>query len=241
MRVVAQAEAYATEKRLRRWYERPRELFFAEATAVRRPDVVADPAEGFEAAPEAARDGWREPGVRVIEAPREQIAVPGFMQREQSRVAFARRAGVGIGEQVHLAGDTRDRCADRATGRVLDDELRDENWIREIGERVVEALAPVDAVERVEIGGGIGANVHVLEHAGTQERVRACDGFGGVEGGGARSDAVRYKRFVRGVRDSFRREGMRQRFERGVVIEREVNALVGVDEDEDARCGVDAG
>jgi hypothetical protein len=74
-----------------------------------------------------------------------------------------------------------------------------------------------------------------LEDAGAQERVRAGDGFGGVECSGAWRDAVRSERFVSGVGDGFRREGMRQRFEGGVVIEGEVNAFVGVDEDEDAR------
>jgi hypothetical protein len=78
-----------------------------------------------------------------------------------------------------------------------------------------------------------------LKNAGAEERVRACDGFGDIEGSSARRDAVRCERFVRGVRYGFRREGMRQRFESGVVIEREVNAFVGVDEDEDARCGGD--
>ena len=99
--------------------------------------------------------------MRVIEAAREKIAAPGFVQREQARVAFARRAGVGIGEQVHLAGDTRERCADGAAGVIVNDELRDEDRIGEIGERVVEALARVDATERVEVIGGVGANVQV--------------------------------------------------------------------------------
>jgi len=65
--------------------------------------------------------------------------------------------------------------------------------------------------------------------------VRTRNGFGGLEGGGAWHDTVRGERFVRGMRDSFRREEMRQRFEDGVVIEREVNAFVGVDEGDDAR------
>ncbi len=63
----------------------------------------------------------------------------------------------------------------------------------------------------------------------------AGDGFGGVEGGGAWRDAVCCERFVRGVRDWLWRERMWQRFEGGVVVEREVNALVGIDEDDDAR------
>ena len=65
--------------------------------------------------------------------------------------------------------------------------------------------------------------------------MRAGDDFAGVEGGGAWRYAVGCERFVRGVRDCFWREGMRQRFEGGVVVEREVNAFVGVDEDDDTR------
>jgi hypothetical protein len=64
--------------------------------------------------------------------------------------------------------------------------------------------------------------------------VGAGDGFGCVECRRAWGDAVGCERFVGGVRDCFWREGMRQRFESGVVIEREVCALVGVDEDDDA-------
>ena len=42
----------------------------AQAAAVWRPCVVADPAQGLEAAAEAARDLGREPGVRVVKASR---------------------------------------------------------------------------------------------------------------------------------------------------------------------------
>ena len=100
--------------------------------------------------------------MRVIEAAREKIVAAGFVQRDETRVAFARRAGVGIGEQLHFAGDTRERRADGLRAVIFHDQLRDENWIGEIGERVVEALARVDAAERVEIGGGVGADAHAV-------------------------------------------------------------------------------
>ena len=61
----------------------------------------------------------------------------------------------------------------------------------------------------------------------------AGEGFGGVECGGARRDAVRRERGLRCGGDGFLRQRERQRFERRVDLEREVHALVGVDEDED--------
>ena len=57
--------------------------------AVRRPGIVAEPAEGFEAASEAFRDARRNPGVRVIESEREQIAFASAMQSEKMRPPLA--------------------------------------------------------------------------------------------------------------------------------------------------------
>ena len=59
-------------------------------SAIRRPGVVADPAERFEAASESARDLRREPGVRVVEAAREQVLFAGAMEREELGVTFTR-------------------------------------------------------------------------------------------------------------------------------------------------------
>ena len=73
-----------------------------------------------------------------------------------------------------------------------------------------------------------------LKDAVAEERVDAGEGFGGVEGGGAGGDAVGRERGLRGGRDGLLRERMRQCFERGIVVEREVHAFVGFDEDEDA-------
>ena len=61
--------------------------------AIRRPGVVADPAEGFEAASEAPGDARWEPGVRVVEAARQKVAFPGAMQREEPFEPLARSDG----------------------------------------------------------------------------------------------------------------------------------------------------
>ena len=82
---------------------------------------------------------------------------------------------------------------------------------------------------------GGSASLRYSKDAVAQERVRAGDGFGGVEGGGAGCDAVRRERSLGCAADGFGRERMRQGLEGGIVFEREVNAFVGVDEDEDAR------
>jgi len=100
--------------------------------------------------------------VRVVEAAREEILLAGAMQLEQSRVTFARVPCFGIGEQVHFAGNARERRHHRAAGVVFDDELRDENRICEIRERVVEALARVHAAQSVKIGFGVGADEHSM-------------------------------------------------------------------------------
>ena len=68
--------------------------------------------------------------------------------------------------------------------------------------------------------------------------MNAREGFGGVEGGCAGGDAVRSERGLRGVRDWLLRERVRQRLERRLVLEREVDAFVGLDEDEDAQIGI---
>lgn len=67
------------------------------------------------------------------------------------------------------------------------------------------------------------------EDAVAQEGVNASEGFGGVECGGAGGDAVRCERGLRGGRDWFLRERVRERLEGGIVVEREVNAFVGFD------------
>jgi hypothetical protein len=65
----------------------------------------------------------------------------------------------------------------------------------------------------------------------------ARHGFGGFECGGAGRDAVERERCLRGGGNWFLCERMWERFERGIVLEREVRAFVGFDENEDG-CGV---
>ncbi len=73
------------------------------------------------------------------------------------------------------------------------------------------------------------------KHAVAEERVDAGEGFGGVECGGAGRDAVRSERGLRGVRDRLLRERMRQGLKCGFVLEREMDAFIRLNEDEDAR------
>jgi len=166
-------------------------------SAIRRPGVVAEPAEGFEAATEAFCDARREPGVRVVEAAGEEIAFAGAMQSEEASVTLARKTRRGkprrrnsggkpphstwafailgsirqalcgtlcagrvfaIHQQIHLAGEASERGHHGAAVVIFDDELRNENWVGEIGERVVEALRRVHATQSVEIGGRVFAD-----------------------------------------------------------------------------------
>jgi hypothetical protein len=64
-----------------------------------------------------------------------------------------------------------------------------------------------------------------------EERVDTGKRFGGVECSGAGGDAVRRERGLRRAGDGFLRERVRQRLEGGIVLEREVNTLVGFDQD----------
>jgi len=64
-----------------------------------------------------------------------------------------------IHQQIHLAGEARERGHHGAAVVIFDDEFRNENRIGEIGERIVEALRRVHAAERVEVGGCVFADV----------------------------------------------------------------------------------
>src|SRR5690348_10220445 len=72
--------------------------------------------------------------------------------------------------------------------------------------------------------------VRVSKNAVAEERVDSGESFHRVECGGARGDAVRCERGLHCGRDGFLRERMWQRFEGGIVVEREVHAFVGFDE-----------
>lgn len=144
-----------------------------QAAAVGSPRVVANPSERFEAASKALGDRRREPGVCVVESAREKIAFASGVQREQAGVTFARPGPVGallpfsriailvaIDEQIHLARESRERRHGHAARVILHDQLRNEDRIGEVGERVTEALARVHAAQRVEIGFRVFANEH---------------------------------------------------------------------------------
>ena len=75
-----------------------------------------------------------------------------------------------------------------------------------------------------------------LKDADAQERVEARDGFGGVKGGGAQRHAMRRERGLRGLGNRLLRERVRQGFKRRLVFERQMDALVGFDENENF-CG----
>jgi hypothetical protein len=131
--------------------------------AVGGPAIVAEPAEGFEAAAEAASDLRREPGVGVVEAAGEEIAFAGGVQGEKLAPALARIpfSAFAIDQQIDLAREACERGYDGAVGIVFDDELRDEDRVGEIRKRIVEALGGVHGAEGGEIGFGVGANEHV--------------------------------------------------------------------------------
>src|SRR5947209_16830210 len=59
--------------------------------AVRRPGIVAHPAERFEAASEASRNARRKPAVNVGEAFGPGVARGGLLQGDDARPALARR------------------------------------------------------------------------------------------------------------------------------------------------------
>ena len=63
----------------------------------------------------------------------------------------------------------------------------------------------------------------------------AGEDLGGIEHCGARRDAVKRERGLRGFRNRLLRERLRQRFEGGVLLERDVRAFVGFDENENRR------
>ena len=85
--------------------------------------------------------------MRVVEAACEKVALAGVVQREQAGEAVARLPCFGIGEQVHLAGETCERGHHRTPAFVFHDELRNEDGIGQVRERIVEALLRVHAVQ----------------------------------------------------------------------------------------------
>lgn len=68
--------------------------------------------------------------------------------------------------------------------------------------------------------------------------MKATEGFGGVKGGSAGSDAVRRKRSLRDAGNCLLRQRMRQRLERGIIVERQMRSFIAFDENQDARRGI---
>jgi hypothetical protein len=171
---------------------------FAETAAVRRPGVVADPTERLEAASESFGDRRGEPGVRVVEAARAQILLAGKVELQHSGEALAGASGIRVREHIDFAREPCECSHHGAAIVIFHNQLGDENRVRNVRERVVESLACVHAPQRVQIGIGVGADTHSLEHAVTQERMRARDCLGDIEGRGARGNSVRRERRLHG-------------------------------------------
>jgi hypothetical protein len=210
-----------------------------QAAAIRRPRVIANPAEGCKTASEFLGDRRRQPGVRVVESACEQIAFTSAVQRKQPRVPFARTPLALRDQQIHFASQARQQSHHRAPRTVFHHQLRNKKRIREIGERIIESLLRVHASQSIEIGVSIFTNAHVpstSEHAVAQKGVHARDSLGCIERGRARRDSICGERSLRCLRDWLLRERMRQRFERSVVLKREMRTFVRFDKDEDRRC-----
>lgn len=200
----------------------------------------------------------------VVEAAGKQVLLAGRVQGEQAGESVARLPCRGIGEQVDLAGEARERGHDRSRGVIFENELRDEDGIGEVGKRVIKSLGRVDAAEGIEIGFGIFANEHKSSDSGerfvvdewcrgpssrgrlepmgsedamAKQRMDAGESFRCVEGVCASGDAVKRERGLRHVGDGLVCQRMRQGLEQGIVFEREVRAFVGFDEDQNA-CSV---
>src|SRR5579883_1375222 len=128
--------------------------------AVRRPGVVADPAEAFQAAPKGARDSRRQPGVDVLESADRGIAARGFMKREKRLPALARTAHSRIEQEIRLGGEAKQRGTKGLLRVIRQHQLRDKERIAGIGQRVIEALGGVNGTQRGEVFGLVFADLH---------------------------------------------------------------------------------
>src|SRR5260370_22496527 len=77
--------------------------------AVRRPGIVADPAEGFEAASEATRNARRKPAMNVGKAFGPGVARGGLLQGDNARPALARRSIARVEHHVRFARQATQR------------------------------------------------------------------------------------------------------------------------------------
>lgn len=71
-----------------------------------------------------------------------------------------------------------------------------------------------------------------------EEWMKTRERFRSFKRGGAGGDAVRSERGLRGAGNRLLCQRMRQRFECGIVVERQVRSFIAFDEHQDARRGV---
>jgi len=135
-------------------------------SAIRRPRVVANPAQSCKAAAEFLGDRRRQPGVRIVQTARDEIAFADAVQREQPRVTFARIPFPRRNQQIHFASQPRQRSHHRSPRAVFHHQLRNKQRVRKIRERVVESLLRVHAPQCVEIGVSVFANEHGYMNCG---------------------------------------------------------------------------
>ena len=134
---------------------------FLKSLAVRRPGVVAEPAETLNAFAEFLRDGRREPGVDVFQAALPGVAFGSGVERQEALPAFSRRAGARIEQEIGFCGEPQKCCAkDLGTAGFLlavfyflfgvtgcENKLGDKERVAQIRQGVVETLSGVDGAQ----------------------------------------------------------------------------------------------
>lgn len=143
--------------------------------AVRRPGIIAVPAEVRDAFAKGARNWRRQPGVDVLEAALPCVALCGGVQLEQPVPTLARRAGVWIEEQVRFRSKAEQRGADDFFLRLLglgagvaflvcfrfrENQFCYEERISQIRERVIKTLSRVNGAQCGEIAFGVFTYAH---------------------------------------------------------------------------------
>ena len=152
-----------------------------------------------------------------------------------SVVSLARIAGFGVNEHVDLASQACERSHYWLAAIVFQDQFGDENRVRDIRKRVVVSLACVHAAQRIKISLGVSTDWHDLEHTIPQKRMPAGDNFRDIKSGGTGCDSVRRERGLGGGRNRLLRQGVRQRFEGIIILERKVRAFIRLDQRDDGR------
>jgi hypothetical protein len=161
----------------------------SQSFAIRRPGVVAIPAELRDAFAELARDGRRQPCVNVFEATLPAVALGGGVQLEQPLPALARCAGFRIEEQVRFRRQTQQRGADDfflrrfAFGisssffRFRQNQFCYEERVVQVRERILEALCCMNRAQLGQVRFPIFANLHRRSACFSSTGTLACGGF----------------------------------------------------------------